>query len=134
MPTPLSAKNSKARINGNILYNVNWTVTPESDLLDTSNKEGMGYKDYIAGLSGIKVHFEGWWDGGADMYDAPLSVFDGAILQNILLYVDDIGSPAWQLPLAIVGPVPMMADVKDLIKYTFDCNGKGVFIYPTGNV
>lgn len=133
--TPYSAKNAKARVNGNVLFNVNWTVTPESDLLDTSNKEGGGKKDYIAGLSGVKVHVEGWFDVGANMYDSPLSIFDGAELNNVFLYLGaDTSGPGWFFPKIIVGPAPMMADVHDLIKYTFDANGKGTWSYPSGNL
>jgi len=134
MPLPLSAKFAMARINGNILYNVVWNVTPESDLLDTSNKEGGGFKDYVPGLAGAKIHFEGWWDAHNNMYDAPLNIFNGAYLTNVLLYTTTLSSPYWNFPLVVVGPAPMMADVKDLVKYTFDANAKGVFYYPTGSI
>jgi hypothetical protein len=131
--TPLSAKNCKVRIGGAVLYNSKWTATPETALLDTSNMEGGGYEDQIAGLSKLDVHIEGWWDGGANPYDAPLMLTDGQVLQQVLLYTNDIGSPYWSMAYAIVKGMPMTADVKDLVKYTLDIKAKGQFVYPTGD-
>jgi hypothetical protein len=129
--TPLSAKNCKVRINNTILYNSKWTATPETAMLDTSNMEGMGFEDEIGGLRKLDVHVEGWWDAGANPYDAPLNLQDGQVV-NFVLFTNDLGSPSWS-GSALVKGMPMTADVKDLIKYTLDMKAKGQFNTPTGS-
>lgn len=129
--TPLSAKNCKVRINNAVLYNAKWTATPESAYLDTSNMEGGGFEDQIAGLRKLDVHLEGWWDAGANPYDSPLNLLDGQVV-SFVLYTSDTGSPAWS-GTALVKGMPMTADVKDAIRYTIDMKAKGSFNTPTGN-
>jgi hypothetical protein len=130
--TPLSAKNAKVRINGAVLFNTKWTATPESAMLDTSNMEGGGYEDQIAGLSKLDIHIEGWWDAGANPYDEPLNLQNGETVEFVL-YTSDIGSPFWA-GTALVKGMPMTADVKDLVKYTIDMKAKGAFDVPEGDV
>jgi hypothetical protein len=129
--TPLSAKNCKVRINNSVLFNSKWTATPESAMLDTSNMEGAGFEDQIAGLRKLDIHIEGWWDAGANPYDSPLNLVDGQQV-SFILYTNDVGSPAWS-GTALVKGMPMTADVKDLIKYTVDMKAKGSFNTPTGD-
>jgi hypothetical protein len=129
--TPLSAKNCKVRINNAVLFNSKWTATPETAMLDTSNMEGGGFEDQNGGLRKLDVHIEGWWDAGANPYDAPLALVDGQTVAFVL-YTNDIGSPNWS-GIALVKGTPMTADVKDLIKYTLDMKAKGTFGTPTGN-
>jgi hypothetical protein len=129
--TPLSAKNCKVRINGAVLYNSKWQATPETALLDTSNMEGAGLEDCIAGLRKLDIHIEGWWDAGANPYDAPLSLQDGQIV-SFVLYTNDIGSPNWS-GTGLVKGMPMTADVKDLIKFTLELKAKGSFNTPSGD-
>lgn len=131
--TPLSAKNCKARFNNQILFCQKWTVKPKSTPLDVSNFEGGGFEDVIGGLRGLEVDFEGWWDGGANMFDAPLDVQDGVTLVNIKLYTNDTGSPYWNIPIALVTSVEQPADVHDRIMYRFSMKCKGGFVYPQGS-
>jgi hypothetical protein len=131
--TPLSAKNCKVRINGAVLFNSKWTATPETAMLDTSNMEGGGFEDQIGGLRKLEIHIEGWWDAGANPYDAPLNLQDGQVVENVTLFTNDLGSPAWFCEFAQVKGMPMTADVKDLIKYTVDMKAKGEFLSPTGD-
>ena len=131
--TPLSAKNAKVRVNGSTLYAVKWDVDPTSDMLDISNFEGGGYRNFIEGLKQATVTVEGWWDGGANPFDVPLSIKNGSILTNFRCYVSDTTGPYWDFPSAIVEGTPMSADVGMEIKWRFTVRAKGTYTFPTGN-
>lgn len=130
---PLSAKNAQVRINGVVQFAQQWTATPEAAYLDTSNFEGQGFEDQIAGLRKLDIHIEGWSNvgntTGGNPYDTPLNLQDGQVI-SIQLFTNLVGSPSW-LCTALVKGTPMKADVHGRIDYTFDCKAKGSFISPT---
>lgn len=130
---PLSAKNAKARIAGTILYQTKWNVAPEAALLDTTNAEEGGFENQITGVRKCMINVEGWWDGSANMYDAPLILVDGQVIAGLKLYVNDLAGPFWSFPYATLSSPPMTADVKDLIKYTLSFKAAGSWTYPVGN-
>lgn len=132
-PTPLSAKNASVRINTNVLVASKWQVTPEAALLDSSNFEGGGYEDQIAGLRKCSFTVEGWYDGANNMHDAPLTLVDGQTLLNVKLYTNTVGGPFWFFASAIVSGIPITADVHEKILYSFTAKAKGAFVYPTGS-
>lgn len=131
IPVPLSAKNCKVRINATTMFAMKWTATPESAYLDTSNYEGQGFEDQIAGLRKLDVHIEGWWDSNntQDPYDTPLNLQDGQVV-GFVLYTNDIGSPAW-VGTGLIKGMPMITDVHGRVDYTLDMKAKGSFISPT---
>ena len=130
---PLSAKNAKARVNGQVMYAQKWSVKPKTTPLDTTNFEDGGFEDEIAGLSGCAIDFEGWWDSAGNPFDAPLDVQDGNVI-SVQLYVADVGSPSWLFNEALVTDVEQVADVKDRLTLRFTARAKGEFFYPDGNV
>jgi hypothetical protein len=132
--TPYSAKNAKVRVNGQVLYAAEWEVTPETNWLDTSNFEGAGFETQVAGLRKCEVTIRGWWDGGRNMHDTPLSIQDGTELANVRCHIADTTSPYWSFPLLDVVGVPVTAQVAEKVMYEFRGKAQGSFTYPTGNV
>jgi hypothetical protein len=136
IPIPYAACNAAARIGSAVLYNTKWTVNTESKDLPTANMESGGFDDSIAGLRKATGTFEGWWDAGANMYDSPLSIQDGNMLQAVRLYPTGISNSAifWSFPFMLVLTCQMTCDVQDEIKYSFTWKAKGQFIYPTSSL
>lgn len=131
-PVPLSAKNCKIRVNGAICYGQKWQATPEAAMLDTSNFEGQGYEDQIAGLKKLDIHVEGWFDGAGganNPYESTLNLNPGAVI-TIDLYTNDLNSPGWH-GTALVKGQPMIVDVHEKVMFSFDAKMKGAFSSPT---
>jgi hypothetical protein len=133
IPIPLAGYAASVRIDGNVLYNTKWTVTPETNELPVNSMEGGGFEDVIPGLRKCSITVEGWWDYGANQFDAPMQIQDGNVLHNVFLYVSGTSSPFWSFPYVLIGSAPMTADVNDEIKYSFTAKAKGSFTYPTGS-
>lgn len=131
--TPISGKSAKVRVNNTAHYAEEWDVEPEADLLDANSFEGGGYKDYIAGLFGAGFTVRGWYDAGANPFDAPMNIQIGTVLTNVKIYVNDTTGPFWNFPKAIVATTPHKANVKGRVELSFTAKGKGTFSYPTGN-
>jgi hypothetical protein len=133
--TPLAAYNARVRLATNVVcYATKWSVRPLVEEHDTSNFEGNQFANRIAGLKDIEYTVEGWWDSGANNFDAPLSIQVGVTLSNVFLYVSGTTGPAWSIPSSLITDTPHNADVHGLITFSFTAKGKGAYVYPTGNV
>jgi hypothetical protein len=130
--TPRSAKNAKTRINGVVLTTRKWVVTPKTTKIDTSNHEGGGWAENITGLVEMEIQITFHPDATANPYDAPRQLTPGTRLTNVMLYLNDVTGPFWQIPMANVIEHPMTADVKDALDDTITLAATGSFIYPTG--
>src|SRR6476620_1937908 len=134
--TPFSAKNTVVRVAGTVLYQSEWEVDPETDWDPANAADGLGaggWKVNVACLTGAEVTLAGWWDAGANMHDAPLSITAGNLLANVRLYINGVGSPNWYFPLFEVLGVPMTVRVENKILYRIRGRNHGTFSYPTGN-
>lgn len=133
--TPYSAHQAVLRVGTTVvLYGTEWDVDPNSAMLEVSNFEGNGFRDFIRGLRQITLTARGWWDGGANMHEGTLGVIDGATLANVRAHTSGTSSPFWSLPSAIVERCRCTARVDDLLRYDATFHGKGAFVAPTGNV
>ncbi len=134
MGTPRSAKNAKVRFNSIVFNSKKWTVTPKTDKLDTSNSESAGYGDWISGFVYCEFTVEGDADAVLNPYDTAPSpgLQAGAALTNVKLYLNDTTGPYWSFPAAGVLEAPMTGDVKQTLGISVHCEGRGIFVYPTG--
>jgi hypothetical protein len=130
VPVPLSAKTSKAVINGFPLYGaMKWNAVPETAYLDTSNFYAQGFEDQIGGLRKLDIHIEGWFDSANSPYDTPLNLQDGQVI-TFTLFTDDINSPCW-FGTALLKGQPMTADVHGRVDFSMDMKAKASFNSPT---
>jgi hypothetical protein len=128
--TPFASTAAAVRLNGVTLTAKQWTVEESVDELDTSNFEGGGYSDRIAGLKTARVTIEIDLDGQANPWD--LNAYSGSTLTNVFLYLNTTAGPKWQFPsfLVLAGTNP--SDVKSNGKLTIRGANKGTYTKPTG--
>ena len=129
---PISAKNAVVRVNGSTLYASEWTVNSQSVLDDATNFEGGGFEQSVACTTHAEVDINGWYDSSANMFDPPLELQDGATVDNLTLYINEVGSAHWLFPVALVESAQVIARVKEKINYRLRLKSTGLFDYPTG--
>lgn len=129
MSVPLSAKNAVVRVNGSVVACKEWNVEPKVDALETTNFEGSGYGDYIAGIIDADITLTFDMDSAAFQTGNPPNLAAGATITNLLLYTNGVGSAKWTFPSALVVTSPMNAAVRDLLKGTATLKGKGIFSF-----
>jgi hypothetical protein len=128
--TPLSAKNAKVRIN-NVVYTAKrWVVTPVADEIDTSNFEGAGFTDRIAGLSDCEFTVDADWDSAGNNFANPPNIVIGQTLSTVKLFLNDTSSVFWLFPSALITTTPTTAEVRGAIIVSFTAKNKGTFTYP----
>src|SRR5262245_51429499 len=131
---PLSARNAMVRIGGTTLFAASWDVEPETELLDSSSFECGGFEEQVSGLTRNRVTIEGWWNGLANMHDAPLQIVTGRTLTNVVCYINQVGSANWSFAFMQVASVSVSARVAEKIMYRLQGKADGTFSYPTGAV
>lgn len=131
---PKSAKNAQVRIGSATHFATSWDVNPSAEELETSNFEGVGYTDRIAGLIDCEVTVEGWFDTSANPFDSPLSLAAGNVITNLKLYLNTTAGPFWLFPSFQILTSPMTGvQVKGLLPFKFTGKNKGIFSAPTGS-
>ncbi len=137
---PRSAKNAKVRFNGQVIAAKSWTVTPEiegeTDVtpFDGILVDGLMCVQILA--ERVKVSFQIELDANAmgNIYDSTSGgITAGNDSVSLILYLNDVGSPFWSFPTPMFKSVPMVANVRDVLKHTITGMGSGSFSYPTGN-
>jgi hypothetical protein len=128
--TPLSAKNAKVRVGNYVLTARVWNVKPHGDAEETSNFEGGGFGDFTGCLAYCDFNVDGHWDSASDPFANPPNIVVTAVISTVKLYTNDIGSPFWSFPSALVVDTPMDADVKTVLSISIACKAKGSFVYP----
>ena len=133
MATPFSAKNAKVRYSATTAITMKeWSVEHDVGEIDTSNFEGAGYTDRIAGLKDVTITLTMDYDSGANPLDIT-GFYPGSNVTNLRLYLNDTTSPYWSFPSAICLKVSEPAKVKEGMPITFTLKNKGTFSLPTGN-
>ncbi len=137
---PLSAKSAKVRIGAGptTITAKKWTVAMKVDELDTSNFEGNGYTDRIAGLKDATITIEFDIDtdaAGTNPWDAAGYNFTpGTVLATVKLYLNDTTGPFWLFTSAIILDFNNPTDVKEALKGTVTMKNKGTITPPTGDI
>jgi hypothetical protein len=143
---PLSAKNAKVRISTfvgttetiNVYTAKKWSVNPTADELDTTNFEGDGFGDRIAGILDAEFTVDADWDSNNNNYLDPPDIVPGAEIFNVKLFLDGdepismtTDPRFWFFPSALVLSVPSNAEVRGLLTISFTAKNKGIY-YPPG--
>lgn len=132
--TPYSAKNAKVRFGagGSTLTVKSWSVNPTNDIIETTNSEGGGYYEGIAGISKLEITIEGDDDATVNLFTAGWTA--GATISSLKLYLSGTSGPYWSISSFLVQSVPQKADVKSSVGNTFTGVGTGSFSYPSGTI
>lgn len=129
------AKNAAVRVGATVVTAKKWTVSPESEELDTTNFEGIGFYECIGGTKKCNVTIELDDNGAANIFDGGGGgLTAGATLSTVKLYLNGTSSPFWLFPSLFIKSPSMDADVKSQMRDTIQAVGTGTFTYPTGNV
>lgn len=130
--TPFAAKNAKIRIGAaTVLTAKLWTVEVSADDLETTNFEGGGLHENIAGIRKLTFSIELDDDGAQNTFD--LTVTAGTVMAStIKLYLNGVGGPFWLVSYPFIKSVGHRADVKSTMGLTIQGNGTGSFTYPIG--
>jgi hypothetical protein len=128
--TPLSAKNAKCRVGAYVLTAKKWSVKPHGDEYEISNFEGAGFGDFIGCLAYCDFSIDGDWDSASDPFGNPPNITVTQVITAVKLYTNDLASPFWSFPSALVVDTPMDADVKTALTISISCKAKGSFVYP----
>lgn len=107
-------------------------VTPKVDLIDSTTFESAGYFECITGIVRLDGSVKALYDAQGSPYDSPSSLTAGATLTTTKLYINDTTGAYWNIPTARVSEAPVMANVKEGVKFDFNFTGSGTFTYPTG--
>lgn len=128
-----SSRNAQVRYGSGptTLTSKSWDVTPKADKLETTNFEGSGYAEFIAGVRQCDVQIQFSDNGAANPFDGGLTA--GSIISNLKLYLNTTAGPYWLFPSFFVESVSMKADVKEQMMDSLTGSGTGTFTYPTGN-
>ena len=123
------------RINGVPIQANEWSVEPQIDTIDVSNFEGsvtgvdVGFKDYVNGLRGAQLSIEGWMRADLNYFDA----FGGeGSYVSVVLYTQDLGSPFFHFPVALLSKMSISAKMNDIMRCNFSLMNRGPYFYPTG--
>lgn len=133
-----SAKNAKVRsgAGGATVTAKKWTVDDDADELEVSNFEGGGFADVITGLQRATITVEVDLDGQAastNPWDVTgVQWISGRDINNLVLYLNDVGGPSWVFPQVrcIKGNNP--SDVKQQGMVTFTFKSRGFYTRPSG--
>lgn len=137
MATFYSAKNAKVRVGsagssttGVTISSKRWRVTPEVDEINTTNFEGAGLYECIAGIIKATVELTLDDDGAANIFD--LGIRAGAFV-SLRLYLNGTTGPYWYFPNVLIRSPNQEADVTAAMANTISGTGTGTFTYPSGN-
>ena len=129
MLSTYSARNAAVRFGAITVTAKRWQVTSRAEKLDTSNFEGGGYTENIAGLRSIDVTIE-FNDSAIYAYFATGLITAGALFANVKLYLNSTSGPFWDLPYLFIESVQQSADVHQAMELTLTGSNHGPFAYP----
>lgn len=134
---PIIARLAKVRISGLPIISNEWSLEPQVDTIDVSNFESVvagqyGYKDYVNGLRGAQITVQGWLSSQVNYFEGGYNLVDGAYVNELKLYTNDLASPFWRFPTVLVNKVSVNAKVLDIMRSTFSFMNRGEYFYPSG--
>lgn len=94
--------------------------------------ESAGYFEWIPGIVRVDGNVKALYDAQSSPYDAPSALTVGATITNLKLYINDTTGAYWNITTAKVSEAPVMANVKEGVKFDFNFTGSGSWSYPTG--
>jgi hypothetical protein len=106
----------------------NWTVDVESDLVECTNFNSNGYKEYTPSYNGFSGSFESYWQGGTDVRFSDLA----NELLVIVLYTDNTANKNRYEGYAIINTNSVDVPNDDLVHDNCDFQGTGQLYYRVG--
>jgi hypothetical protein len=123
----------RVSIGGTILNVLGFSPTLRGEDHDTTNSESLAPEGTV-GWVDIEVKLEMNWDAGLNPMDSPPSLYPGAILNNVIGFINQLDNTFFNMGQARVIDAEIPIRIRDLIKYNVTLRGHGTWINPTGSV
>jgi hypothetical protein len=128
-----TGKGMRVSIDGDILNVIGFSPTLRGEDHDTTNSESEAPEGTV-GWVDIEIKLEMNWDASLNPMDDPPFIVPGAILNNVVGFINKIDNTFFELLQARVIDAEIPIRIRDLIKYNVTMRGHGVWNNPTGSV
>ena len=128
---PYSARNAGVTYNAVVYTAKQWNISEEVDALETTNFEGAGYKEFIAGPRQVTWSIEFDDPAAATLTDAWVTGLSASVLKLFLNKVANVGA-YWQVTTPFIRSVNYRADPKGTMSVTIQGTGSSTYVRATG--
>ena len=128
-----TGKGMRVSVGGTILNVIGFSVTERGEDHDTTNSESLAPEGTV-GWVDMEVKLEMNWDAGQNPKDSPPNLNPGAILDDVIGFINQADNTFFNMTQARVIDADIPIRIRDLIKYNTTLRGHGTWIDPTGSV
>jgi hypothetical protein len=128
--TPLSGKDGRFTINGQVITLEMWKVDPEASDVNGYNFESQGFDEGVFGKRKATITAKGFWDSDKNPNGSPVKLKDGQILDNCQLFITRNTSRCFTFPLLRVPRVTVQNEADGRVDIEFTGVSQGKFFYP----
>lgn len=108
-----------------------WECTESGDKLDSTSTCDGGNQSFVPGPNMLSGSVNGYIDSAVNIFDSPLSLYNGAIVALELFY-QGLTGPKFDIPTAYIENVKVGSTVKGLTNFSFNFSSNGTYTLPTG--
>lgn len=132
MPSFQTGKLGKAKVGATDVNIEGWNFDPQAEELETTHSGGAGYKTVEDGIKSGSGSLTATWDVDADPSASPPNFVPGTKLVNLVLYIGDpANNNTIDCASALVVGMPIVSEVKGLVKYTMNFVTDGPYTMPS---